>query len=89
MIIPQIAPPTSSDIDLAIWFNTYGDKKSVIVSNNYATNQFLVAVTGQPIADVLSSEHVIEWGFRESELNDKNVGYFVFDKRLKFFIRSK
>ena len=84
MIIPQIAPPTNSDTDLALWFNTYGDKKSVVVSNNYATNQFLVAVTGQPIADVLSSEHVIEWGFRESELNDKNVGYFVFDKRLKF-----
>jgi hypothetical protein len=84
MIIPQIAPPTNSDADLAVWFNKFGDKKSAIVSNNYATNQFLLAVTGQPIADVLSSEHVIEWGFGSQELAKKDVGYFVFDKRLNF-----
>ena len=84
MIIPQIAPPTTSDKDLAIWFNEHGDKKSVIISNNYATNQFLVAITSQPIAGVLSSEHVQGWGFRRSELVEKNVGYFVYDKRLNF-----
>ena len=86
MIIPQIAPPTSSDMELATWFDINGDKKSVIVSNNYATNQFIVALTGQPVADVVSSEHVLEWGFGASELTDKNVGYFIFDKRLKFFL---
>ena len=88
MIIPQIAPPTNSDSDLAAWFNKYGDKKSVVVSNNYETNQFILTLTGQPIADVLSSEHVITWGFRTSELADKNIGYFVFDKRLTFSTNS-
>ena len=41
------------------------------------------------LADVLSSEHVITWGFRTSELAEKNIGYFVFDKRLTFFIEFK
>jgi len=84
MKIPQIAPPTSSDTELAVWFEEYGDNKSVVVSNNYATNQFILTTTGQPIADVISSEHVIMWGFRTSEMAQKNVGYFVFDKRLNF-----
>ena len=82
--IPQIAPPTSSDTQLAAWFEKYGDKKSVVVSNNYETNQFILTTTGQPIADVISSEHVIMWGFRTSELTQKNIGYFVVDKRLNF-----
>ena len=84
MVIPQIAPPTNSDVELANWFNKYGDKKSVIVSNNYANNQFLLTLTKQPIAGVLSSEHVIQWGFKKSELDQKKVGYLVFDKRLTF-----
>ena len=43
-VIPQIAPPTNSDVELANWFNKYGDKKSVIVFNNYANNQFLLTL---------------------------------------------
>ncbi|HBN06081.1 MAG TPA: 6-pyruvoyl tetrahydropterin synthase, partial [Bacteroidales bacterium] len=46
---PQLAPPTESDIELANWFKQNGDKKSVVISNNYYSNQFLLAVTGQPI----------------------------------------
>ncbi len=88
MTIPQIAPPTNSDTDLSTWFNTYGDKKSVVVSNNYETNKFLLTLTGQPIADVLSSEHIIMWGFRTSEIAEKNIGYFVLDKRLNFSSNS-
>lgn len=81
---PQVSPPTESDIDLANWFNKNGNKKSLIVSNNYYTDQFLLATTKQPIASLISSEHVIEWGFKKSEFASKNVGYFVFDKRLTF-----
>lgn len=84
LTIPQLAPPTNSDIELAEWFNAHGDKKLVTVSNNYETNQFLVATTGQPIAGVISSEHVIEWGFGAEELSQKDIGYYVFDKRLTF-----
>lgn len=82
--IPQIAPPTTSDVELAEWFNAHGDKKLAIVSNDYETNQFLVATTNQPIAGVATSEHVIEWGFGAEELSQKDIGYYVFDKRLTY-----
>ena len=55
LTIPQIAPPTNSDIELATWFNQNGDKKLALISNNYYTDQFLLATTGQPIASVTSS----------------------------------
>ena len=84
LVVPQLAPPTISDDELANWFNQYGDKKSVIVSNNYETNLFLVSTTDQPIAAVKSSTHVIKHNFNSTELAKKNVGYLVFDKRLVF-----
>ena len=84
LVIPQITPPTNSDTELAAWFNANGNKKLAIVSNNYATNLFLSATTNQPIAGVTSSEHVIEWGFGSSELTKKDIGYYVYDKRLNF-----
>ena len=88
LVIPQITPPTNSEVELANWFNQNGDNKSAIVSNNYATNIFLLAETKQPIAGVQSSEHVIEWGFNADELKQKEIGYYVFDKRLNFTSNS-
>ncbi len=84
LIVPQLAPPTMSDAELANWFNQYGDNKSAIVSNNYETNLFLVSTTNQPIANVQSSRYIIGRGFNSSELVQKNIGYFVLDKRLTF-----
>lgn len=88
LIIPQITPPTDSEIELVNWFIQNGDNKSAVVSNNYATNLFLQANTKQPIAGVQSSEHVIEWGFGADELKGKEIGYYVFDKRLNFTSNS-
>lgn len=82
--VPQLAPPTNADVELENWFNQYGNNKSSILSNNYNTNQFLVATTGQPVINVGTSEHIITNGFKSSELNTYKIGYFVFDKRLKF-----
>jgi hypothetical protein len=84
LTVPQLAPPTISDEELANWFNQYGDNKSAIVSNNYETNLFLVSTTNQPIANVQSSKHVIGKGFNSTELAKKNISYFVLDKRLTF-----
>jgi len=84
LTIPQLTPPTTSDIELANWFNQNGNKKLALASNNYYTDQFLLATTGQPIASVASSEHIIEWGFSKTELAQKNIGYYVYDKRLNF-----
>lgn len=88
LIIPQIAPPTNSSIELSNWFKEYGDNKSAILSNNYATNQFLLATTSQPIIDVSTSARIIQGGFNISKLAQKGIGYFVFDKRLVFSSNS-
>jgi len=84
LIIPQLTPPTNSEVELANWFKQNGDNRSAVVSNNYATNIFLQSETNQPIAGVQSSEHVIEWGFNQDELKQKQIGYYVFDKRLNY-----
>ena len=84
LLIPQLTPPTNSDVELSTWFNQNGNKNLALMSNNYYTDQFLLATTGQPIASVVSSEHVIEWGFSSTEIEQKNIGYYVYDKRLNF-----
>ncbi|MCE7699975.1 MAG: 6-pyruvoyl tetrahydropterin synthase, partial [Methanobacterium paludis] len=74
--IPQMVPPTDSDLDLAKWFQENGDKKSSIISNNYYTNQFLLAVTGQPILSPSNSAFYVGWRFstlNESVFNYKNT----------------
>ncbi len=82
--IPQLTPPTDSEVDLAQWFTKNGDNKSVVMSNNYYVSHFILTMTGQPIASVVSSEHCLLWGFTKQELTLKNVGYFVYDKRLTY-----
>ena len=88
LIIPQLTPPTNSEVELANWFKQNGNKNSSVVSNNYAVNLFLQSETNQPIAGVQSSEHVIEWGFAPDELKHNNIGYYVFDKRLNYTSNS-
>ncbi len=77
----QIAPPSPSDIDLARWFNEYGDKNKSILTNNLFTGTFLVAETGMPL----------HYGFEdfnknipESAFKSGGIGYIVLDKRLTF-----
>lgn len=86
---PQIAPPTDSDVGLADWLNKNSYKNSNLISNNYYTSMFLLATTGQPIANITAAEHYIWWGFKNSELSKLNAGYFVYDKRLFYTIQSK
>lgn len=82
--IPQLAPPTASDVDLEEWFSKNGNKSYVLVSNNYYTSQFLLATTQQPIASSQTSEHYIRWEFERSEMANLGTVYFVYDKRLTF-----
>ena len=79
---PQIAPPTQSDNELAAWFEKNGNNSSIMVSNNYFTNQFILAVTGQPIGSSPSFASYNK-AFNES------IGYIVFDKRLTFNSETK
>ncbi|AEG19024.1 ArnT family glycosyltransferase [Methanobacterium paludis] len=77
----QIAPPSSSEVDLANWFNANADKnKSILISNLYVS-MFLATQTGIPI----------HYGFEyfnnttpKSSFEMNNIGYIVYDKRLTF-----
>lgn len=75
----QIAPPSSSEVDLANWFKAHGDKNQSILIQNIYTGVFIAEETGMPI----------NFGFEylnsstpRSFFDIGNVGYIVYDKRL-------
>lgn len=75
----EIAPPSTSMVDLASWFNENGDKNKSILTNNLFVGTFLATYTGMPI----------HYGFEDfnknitkSQFKDAQIGYLVLDKRL-------
>ena len=86
---PQIVPPSSSDIDMANWFNEYGNKsKSVLITNEYS-GKILLALTGQPIATINSAAPYYLDGTKTTSILTRNIqnssiGYLVYDKRLHY-----
>ena len=77
----QIAPPSTSEVDLARWFNEYGDKNKSILTNNLFTGTFLVAETGMPLHYGFEdfNKNIPEYAFKNG-----GIGYIVLDKRLTF-----
>ncbi len=75
----QIAPPISSEVELANWFKLNGDKnKSVSISNLY-TGVFIATEAGMPINyEFTNINNQTPISFFESN----NIGYIVYDKRL-------
>jgi hypothetical protein len=75
----EIAPPSSSMMELASWFNSNGDKSKSILTNNLFVGTFLATTTGMPI----------HYGFEDfnknitlTQLKEARIGYLVLDKRL-------
>lgn len=75
----QIAPPSESEVELADWFKTNGNKNQSILIQNIYTGIFIAEQTGMPI----------NFGFEylnsstpRSFFDIGNVGYIVYDKRL-------
>ncbi len=77
----SIAPPSASEIDLADWFSKNGDKNKRVVISNYYSGMFLVADTGQPLS---RDNRALVGKINQSSLVKENIGYIVYDKRLKF-----
>ena len=77
----SIAPPSASEVDLANWFSKNGDKNKRVVISNYYSGMFLVADTGQPLSRY---NRVLIGKVNQSSLIKGNIGYLVYDKRLKF-----
>ncbi len=75
----QIAPPSSSEVDISKWFEVNGDKnKSILISNLY-TGVFIAAEAGMPIN--FGFEYLNATTPRSFFDTDK-IGYIVYDKRL-------
>jgi len=79
----QIAPPTSSMIELAQWFNDNGDKNKSIVSNDIYPLIFVSAETGMPLADWYDFTYFYNTTSK-SYFTKEGIGYVVLDKRLSF-----
>ncbi len=80
------APPSSSEIDLANWFNKNGDKNKRVVISNYYSGMFLVADTMQPLS---KDNRVLVGKISQSSLIKEKIGYIVYDKRLKFSSKNQ
>ncbi|MBM4240304.1 MAG: hypothetical protein FJ150_01270 [Euryarchaeota archaeon] len=78
----QIAPPSSSEIDLANWFQKNGNRKNVMAITNSYTGIFISAYSDQPMASV--SENYLTEKINKSLLIKDGIGYLVYDKRLAF-----
>ncbi|HSQ02379.1 MAG TPA: hypothetical protein VLM77_03955, partial [Methanobacterium sp.] len=75
----QIAPPSSSEVDISNWFKLNGDKnKSITISNLY-TGVLIATETGMPINYEFDS---INNETPRSYFEYNNIGYIVYDKRL-------
>ena len=82
----NIAPPSASEIDLADWFSKNGDKSKRVVISNYYSGMFLVADTGQPLS---RDNRALIGRINQPSLAKENIGYLVYDKRLKFSSSNK
>jgi len=75
----QIAPPSTSEVEVADWFMANGDRnKSISISNLY-TGVLIAAVSGMPINYMFAN---INNTTSKSYFETNNIGYIVYDKRL-------
>ncbi|HMK53716.1 MAG TPA: hypothetical protein VK444_02955 [Methanobacteriaceae archaeon] len=79
----QIAPPSSSEVDLAQWFQKNGNKSRSILISNQFTGMFLATQTGMPM------HYSFElYSLKNSPnatldtMKAEKIGYIVYDKNL-------
>jgi hypothetical protein len=78
----QIAPPTTSMIELSQWFKENGNKNKSIITNDPFPCTFITAETGIPLN--IENFTKINNNTSESYLKENQIGYIVLDKRLTF-----
>lgn len=79
----QTAPPTSSMVEMADWFQANGNRNKSVLTNNPFVGIFLTAETGMPLSGddygEFTNNNTLEKYFKEI-----GIGYVVIDKRLTF-----
>ena len=79
----QIAPPSSSEMDLVNWFNENGNKSKSILSNDFFPLTFVTSQTGMPLASDVDFAYFNK-NVSKSFFEKNKIGYVVLDKRLSF-----
>ncbi len=79
----QIAPPSSSEMDLVNWFNENGNKSKSILSNDLFPLTFVTSQTGMPLASDVDFAYFNK-NVSKSFFEKNKIGYVVLDKRLSF-----
>ena len=79
----QIAPPSPSEMDLAMWFNENGNKSKSILSNDSFPLTFVSTQTGMPLVSDSDFKYFNK-STSKSFFEKNNIGYVVLDKRLSF-----
>ncbi len=83
---------SSSEVDIANWFKTHGDKQGVVVSSSYLLDPTIVAISGQPVAtggydngriNELNIGNYINGNFDRSDIIRDKVEYIVLNNKLK------
>lgn len=77
---------STSEIDVAIWFQAHGDGEGVVVSQSYKLDPTIVAISGQPVAtggydngkvNQLDTGKYIDGNFTKLDVTTDKVGYIV------------
>ncbi|MCC7551126.1 MAG: hypothetical protein KO316_06525 [Methanobacterium sp.] len=81
----QIAPPSTSEIELAEWFQENGNESRSFVISNQFTGMFIVTRAGMPMNYGFEFYSIKNYpNMTISKLKEDNIGYLVYDKRLVF-----
>jgi len=84
----QIAPPSQSEVDLAVWFQENGNKNMSFITNNMFTGTFIATMAEMPM-HYSSKYYLISNGANKTLFNKERIGYIVYDKRLVLPGRNK
>jgi len=77
---------SNSQLDVAYYFQNYGDKSSVVISADYMLDSVIVSISRQPVSrggygisklKELNTDKYLSFNFTRSDLNRDNVGYLV------------
>jgi asparagine N-glycosylation enzyme membrane subunit Stt3 len=77
----QIAPPSQSEVDLALWFQKNGNKQKSFITNNMFTGTFISTMTEIPM-HYSSKYYLVSNGANKTLFDKQRIGYIVYDKRL-------
>jgi hypothetical protein len=91
-LVTAMPTATNSEIDVANWFKSHGDKETTVIASNYMLDPMIVSIARQPVSEggfgtsmikVLKSGKYIEGDFSRKDLVEDQIGYIVLTRDMK------